>query len=143
MRSEGAIRNLDDLAAIVVGGSSGQPVRVGDVARVQLSSLTRYGAVTRNGQGEAVQGLVLGLRGANAQAVVSGVKARLAEIAPTLPAGITIDAFYDRSNLVERAVGTVSKALLEAIVLVALRAAPSARPADRAKSSFARAPVRS
>jgi len=76
--------------------------------------------VTKSGQGEAVQGLVLGLRGANAQQVVAGVKARLAEIAPTLPAGVTVHAFYDRSNLVGRAVGTVSKALLEAIVLVVL-----------------------
>ena len=95
-------------------------VRVADVAEVRLGALTRYGAVTKSGQGEAVQGLVLGLRGANAQQVVAGVKARLAEIAPTLPAGVTVEAFYDRSNLVGRAVGTVSKALLEAIVLVVL-----------------------
>jgi cobalt-zinc-cadmium resistance protein CzcA len=95
-------------------------VRISDVADVRFGSLTRYGAVTKNGQGEAVQGLVLGLRGANAQSVVAGVKARLAEIAPSFPKGVTIEAFYDRSNLVERAVGTVAKALLEAIVLVVL-----------------------
>jgi cobalt-zinc-cadmium resistance protein CzcA len=70
--------------------------------------------------GEAVEGLVLGLRGANARMVVDGVKARLKEIEPNLPKGVTIQAFYDRSNLVGRAVGTVSKALLEAIVLVVL-----------------------
>ena len=67
-----------------------------------------------------MEGLVLGLRGANAQQVVDGVKARLTEIAPTLPAGVTTEIFYDRGNLVERAVGTVSKALLEAIVLVVI-----------------------
>ena len=120
VRAEGAIATVDDVKAIVLHADKDGVVRVADVAEVRFGALTRYGAVTRNGQGEAVQGLVLGLRGANAQAVVAGVKARLAEIAPTLPAGITIDAFYDRSNLVERAVGTVSKALLEAIVLVVL-----------------------
>jgi hypothetical protein len=71
---------------------------------------------------EAVQGLVLGLRGANAQQVVQGVRARLAELAPLLPAGVKTEVFYDRGNLVKRAVGTVAKALLEAIVLVVLLA---------------------
>jgi heavy metal efflux system protein len=118
VRAEGAIRTLDDVRAIVLRTAGGQVVRVGDVAEVRVGALTRYGVVTRSGQGEAVQGLVLGLRGANAQAVVAGVKARLAELAPTLPPGVRIEPFYDRSQLVERAVGTVSKALLEAIVLV-------------------------
>ncbi|UCV12696.1 efflux RND transporter permease subunit [Dechloromonas denitrificans] len=118
VRAEGAIRQLNDVRAIVVQAKNGHVVRVGDVAEVRLGALTRYGAVTHNGQGETVQGLVLGLRGANARAVVAGVKQRLAEIAPSLPQGVSIDVFYDRSNLVDRAVGTVSKALLEAIVLV-------------------------
>ncbi len=120
VRAEGAIETLDDVRAIVVQAKDGRVIRVGDLAEVRFGALTRYGAVTRNGQGEAVQGLVLGLRGANAQNVVAGVKAKLAEIAPTLPAGTTIEPFYDRSHLVGRAVGTVSKALLEAIVLVVL-----------------------
>ena len=120
VRAEGAIRTVDDVKAIVLQARDGNVVRVGDVAEVRFGALTRYGAVTSNGQGEAVQGLVLGLRGANAQSVVAGVKARLAEIAPTLPQGVTIEPFYDRSNLVGRAVGTVAKALLEAIVLVVL-----------------------
>ncbi len=117
VRTEGAIRSLDDVRAIVVAGRNGV-VRVGDVAQVRVGSLTRYGTVTENGQGEAVQGLVLGLRGANAQQVVAGVRAKLAEIQKTLPAGTTIEPFYDRGNLVERAVATVTKALGEAIVLV-------------------------
>ena len=120
VRAEGAIATLDDVRAIVMETRDGRVVRVGDVAQVRPGALTRYGAVTRNGEGEAVEGLVLGLRGANAQAVVTGVKARLAEIAPTLPEGVRIVPFYDRSDLVERAVGTVSRALLEAIVLVVL-----------------------
>jgi cobalt-zinc-cadmium resistance protein CzcA len=118
VRVEGAIRTLDDLRAVVVSSRNGNIVRVGDVAKVGIGSLTRYGAVTKDGKGEAVEGLVLGLRGANAQSVVDAVRARLAEIEPLLPAGTKIVPLYDRGNLVERAVGTVSKALLEAIVLV-------------------------
>jgi len=120
VRAEGAIRNLDDVRAIVLQARDGLVVRIGDVAEVRFGALTRYGAVSQSGRGEAVQGLVLGLRGANAQLVVEGVKARLAEIAPSLPVGVTVVPFYDRSNLVDRAIGTVSKALLEAIVLVVL-----------------------
>ncbi|WP_150430087.1 efflux RND transporter permease subunit [Dechloromonas sp. CZR5] len=120
VRAEGAIRQLDDVRAIVLQARDGLIVRVGDVAEVRFGALTRYGAVSQSGRGEAVEGLVLGLRGANAQSVVAGVKARLADIAPSLPAGVTIVPFYDRSNLVDRAIGTVSKALLEAIVLVVL-----------------------
>lgn len=120
VRSEGTIKTLDDLRAIVVTRRDGAPVRVGDVAEVRIGSLTRYGVVTKDGKGEAVQGLVLGLRGANAQKVVAAVQAKLLEIAPTLPQGVTTKVFYDRSSLVERAVGTVSKALAEAIVLVVI-----------------------
>ncbi len=120
VRAEGAVKTLEDVRAIVLNSHGGLVTRVGDVAEVRYGALTRYGAVTHSGKGEAVEGLVLGLRGANAQAVVAGVKERLAEIAPTLPAGVTLDVFYDRSNLVERAVGTVSKALFEAIVLVVI-----------------------
>ncbi len=120
VRSEGAIRSLDDLRAIVVSSHDGQVVRVGEVATVRIGHLSRYGAVTKDGKGEAVEGLVLGLRGANAQLVVEGVKARLKEIAPSFPPGVKTEIFYDRGSLVERAVGTVSKALLEAIVLVVI-----------------------
>ncbi|MFN3397016.1 MAG: efflux RND transporter permease subunit [Sulfurimicrobium sp.] len=120
VRSEGAIKTLDDLRAIVVSSRDGQVVRVGDVATVRIGHLSRYGTVTKDGKGEAVEGLVLGLRGANAQMVVNGVKARLKEIAPSLPPGVRTEIFYDRGSLVERAVGTVSRALLEAIVLVVI-----------------------
>jgi cobalt-zinc-cadmium resistance protein CzcA len=118
VRSDGSIRTLDDVRAIAVVSRDGRAVRVGDLAEVRMGGLTRYGAVTQNGREEAVQGLVLGLRGANAQKVVREVKARLEQIASTLPPGITIQPFYDRSELVGRAVNTVSKALMEAIVLV-------------------------
>ncbi|MDC8753026.1 CusA/CzcA family heavy metal efflux RND transporter [Erythrobacter sp. sf7] len=120
VRATGAIRNLDDLAAVVVRAEGGAVVRVGDVAQVRTGSLTRYGAVSKNGEGEAVQGLVIGLRGADAAKVVEGVKARLEEIKPSLPAGMSVDVFYDRSDLITRAVGTVESALLEATVLVVI-----------------------
>jgi len=118
VRAEGSIRNLDDVRAIVVANRNGVPVRIADVAEVRIGALTRYGAVTQNGQGEAVEGLVLGLRGANAREVVTGVRAKLKELAPNLPKGVNINVFYDRGELVNRAVHTVTKALTEAIVLV-------------------------
>jgi cobalt-zinc-cadmium resistance protein CzcA len=120
VRATGAIRTLDDLAAVVVRSGSGAVVRVGDVAQVRTGSLTRYGAVSKNGTGEAVQGLVIGLRGADASKVVEGVKKRLEEIQPSLPAGMSVDVFYDRSDLIGSAVGTVESALLEATVLVVI-----------------------
>jgi cobalt-zinc-cadmium resistance protein CzcA len=118
VRSTGAIRNLDDLGSIVVRAASGGVVRVGDLAKVSVGSLTRYGAVTHNGTGEAVEGLVMSLRGADASKVVAGVKARLDEVAPSLPKGMKVNVFYDRSDLIGHAVGTVEEALLEATVLV-------------------------
>ena len=120
VRADGAIKSLDDVAATVLRSADGRVVRVGDVAEVRFGELTRYGAVTRDGQGEAVEGLVLGLRGANARDVVAAVKQRLDSLAPSLPAGMKVGTFYDRSNLVDRAVQTVGKALLEAVVLVVL-----------------------
>lgn len=120
VRAEGRIRSLEDVRAIVVKVAAGVPVRVGEVATVRIGAITRYGAVTRNGEAESVEGLVLGLRGANARTVVEGVQAKLDELAPTLPPGISIDVFYNRGDLVARAINTVSKALTEAIVLVLL-----------------------
>ncbi len=118
VRSEGRIRDLDDVRAIVVRVAEGVPITVGDVAEVRIGSVTRYGAVTQSGESEAVQGLVLGLRGANARNVVEGVRAKLEDISSALPEGVTTNVFYDRGGLVGRAVGTVARALTEAIVLV-------------------------
>ena len=118
VRTEGSIRTLEDVAAIVVKSDPAQPVRIGDIAEVRLGALTRYGAVTYDGKGEIVEGLVLGLRGANARDVVLGVRAKIAELNPSLPEGVHIRVFYDRGNLVESAIGTVTKALTEATVLV-------------------------
>lgn len=118
VRAEGRLNTLDEVRNTVIKSDAGTPVRVSDVALVKIGSLTRYGAVSKNGQGEVVEGLVLSLRGANAQEVVAGVEARLAEIQSTLPKGVTTKVFYNRGSLVDRAIGGVSKALTEAIILV-------------------------
>ncbi len=120
VRSEGNIKTADDLRAIVLSYKGGNPARLGDVAQVRDGSVTRYGVVTKDGRAEAVQGLVLGLAGANAQKVVDGVTQKLEELKPTLPKGVSISVFYNRAELVKKAVGTVSTALLEATVIVLL-----------------------
>ncbi len=120
VRIESGINGLDDLRHIVIKSVDGVPVTVGQVAQVTLGELTRYGAVTQNGKGEAVEGLVLSLRGANAGQLTTNIKTKLAEISQTLPPGVSIEPFYDRSTLVDKAIHTVSKALLEAFVLVGI-----------------------
>jgi len=118
VRIDADLKTLPDLARIGVKTVAGTVVTVGDVATVETGAMTRYGAVTQNGEGEAVEGLVIGLKGANAGELIARVKKKLADIQKTLPKGVTISPFYDRSALVDRAVGTVTKALMEAAVLV-------------------------
>lgn len=118
VRAEGRIKTLDDLGNLVITQQNGHPIHVRDVATVRIGSITRLGAVTHSGQGETVEGLVLTLRGANAREVVSGVQQRLADLKPSLPRDLKINVFYNRADLVNAAVHTVSKALLEAVVLV-------------------------
>ena len=118
IRAEGRIKDIEDVRSIVVATQNGVSITVADVADVRIGALTRYGAVSQNGTEEVTEGLVLSLRGANAREVVAGVEKKLAEIQPALPKGVKIDVFYNRGHLVERAVHTVVKALLEAVVLV-------------------------
>ncbi|GHF13711.1 cation efflux system protein [Kordiimonas sediminis] len=118
VRTGGAIETLADVGDIIVKSHPVEPVLVRDVATVTLGAITRYGGVTEAGKGETVQGLVLGLRGANAQDVVRGSREILESIEPSLPEGISLHIFYDRSTLIDKAITSVSKALLEAIVLV-------------------------
>ncbi len=118
VRTQGRIQTPEDVRRIVVAERGGVPVTVGDVAQVRIGALTRYGALSENGTGEAVEGLVLSLRGANARQVVEGVRAKLDQLAPALPPGIQLKVLYDRGKLVDRAVHTVVKALVEAIGLV-------------------------
>ena len=120
VRTVGQLRNAADIANITITTRDGVAVRIKDVARVRIGSLTRYGAVTADGKGEAVTGLVLLRKGANSRSTVEGVKRELAALAPALPKGVTIIPFYDRTELVDEAVSTVQIALGEAVVLVLL-----------------------
>jgi cobalt-zinc-cadmium resistance protein CzcA len=120
VRAVGAVQSIGDLEALVLANRAGKVVRLGDVATVRMGSLTRYGAVTKDGKAEAVEGLVIALRGADSRQVVEGVQKRLDELTKALPAGTSIKVFYDRSDLIGRAIGTVEEALLEATVLVVI-----------------------
>jgi cobalt-zinc-cadmium resistance protein CzcA len=118
VRTEGNITSLDDLRAIVIKVEGTTPIRVSDIAEVRIGEMSRNGVVTESGKAEAVEGLVLGLAGANARQVVAGVEKKIAELTPTLPKGTKIKVFYNRADLVNKAVHTVTKSLVEAIVLV-------------------------
>jgi cobalt-zinc-cadmium resistance protein CzcA len=120
VRVTGAIGDHDDIGNTLVDNAEGERILLSQVARITTGSMERYGAVTADGGAEAVQGLVIGLRGANSRDVVQGVKDKIVELEATLPVGTRIDVFYDRTVLIESAVGTVSQALLEAVVLVIL-----------------------
>jgi len=120
VRTVGQLKDAEDIGDVTVVTRGGVPLRVKDVAAVRLGSLTRYGAVTANAQGEVVTGIVLLRRDANSRSTVVGVKRAFAELAPTLPKGVTVIPFYDRSELINTAIGTVEIALGEAVVLVLL-----------------------
>ncbi|WP_375205475.1 efflux RND transporter permease subunit [Hyphococcus sp.] len=118
VRSLGAVVTAGDIEKLVVRHAATGVVRVGDVANVTTDSLTRYGSVTKDGKGEAVEGIVVALRGADARKVVAGVEARLEELAASFPDGVEVKVFYNRSDLIEKAVSTVTEALILATVLV-------------------------
>ncbi|MGY6276786.1 efflux RND transporter permease subunit [Methylomonas sp. MgM2] len=120
VRAEGRIKDEQDVRSIVVSQHGGRPIRVEDVAEVRIGALTRYGAVSKDGDGEVVTGVILSLRGANARQTVESIEAKLAELEKTLPQGVKVSVFYNRGDLVSKAVNTVSKALIEAIVLVVI-----------------------
>ncbi|MCF7968392.1 MAG: CusA/CzcA family heavy metal efflux RND transporter [Methylococcaceae bacterium] len=120
VRTEGRITTLEDVRNIVVAERNYIPITVGDIAEVRLGSLTRYGAVSQNGKGEVVEGLVLSLRGANVRLVVEGIEKKLEEIRPALPKGVEVNVFYNRSHLVNKATQTIVHALIEATVLVVI-----------------------
>ncbi len=120
VRTTGQLRGADDIRAVTVAAREGVPVHIGDVAEVRVNSLTRYGAVTADGEGEVVTGLALLRKGANSGATVAGVKRELEALKASLPDGVHIVPFYDRTELVSKALWTVEKALGEAVVLVLL-----------------------
>jgi cobalt-zinc-cadmium resistance protein CzcA len=118
VRVEGALTTISDIESLQIRGQNGQTVRLDQVASVNIGSLTRYGAVSADGRSEAVEGLVIGLRGVNARELISNLNQKLEEINAALPQGTHTQVFHERSVLIEGAVNTVSKALIEAVVLV-------------------------
>ena len=120
VRTVGQLRDPDDIRSITVATRDGVPLHISDVAKVRINSLTRYGAVTADGEGEVVTGLALLRKGANSRTTVDGVKRELEALKTALPEGVHIVPFYDRTELVTQAVWTVEKALGEAVVLVLL-----------------------
>lgn len=118
IRGEGLIEKLDDINNIVVANTNGIPVLIKDIGTVDFGFAPRYGALTRNGKGETVGGVVLMQKGENAVQVIERVKERMATIEKYLPEGLGIDVFVDRTKLIERATHTVSTNLLEGALIV-------------------------
>ena len=120
IRGLGTVNSLEDIEKIVVATRGGVPVLVRDVARVHFGHATRFGAVTRNGEGEVVAGITLMLKGENFQEVIANVKERIASIRKSLPEGVVIEPFIDRTQLVDRVTGTIERNLLEGGIIVIL-----------------------
>ena len=119
IRSEGLIGSISDLEEIVVKRlPSGIPVQIRDVAKVQLGQANRYGAFTYNDKGEVTGAVVMMLKGANSSLVIEKVKERIEQIRKTLPEGVEIDAYLDRTKLVNNAISTVTKNLAEGALIV-------------------------
>lgn len=118
IRGIGVAKTLDDLRNIAVKTVNGIPVKVADVADVRMGHATRFGAVTRNGEGEVVVGIAIMLKGENFQEVSQRVKSRIAQIQHSLPEGVVIEPFIDRTNLVDRVEGTIAHNLIEGGLIV-------------------------
>ncbi len=119
IRGVGLIESVADIESVVVTTRDhGTPILVGDIAEVRIAPMVRQGAVTRDGRGEVVTGIVMMLLGENSNEVARAVDERIEEIRPYLPDGVTIDTYYDRTELVDRTIKTVAKNLIEGGVLV-------------------------
>ena len=119
IRSDGLIGSIDDIENISIKNTeSGTPLFIRDVANVKIGFATRYGAMTYNDQGEVSGAIVMMLKGANSNDVIKNVKERIAQIQKTLPEGVVIEPFLDRSKMVNNAIGTVEKNLLEGALIV-------------------------
>ena len=119
IRSEGLIGKIEDIENIAIKSTaSGTPLFIRDVAEVKIGFATRYGAMTYNYQGEVSGAVVMMLKGANSSDVIKNVKERVAQIQKTLPKGVVIEPFLDRTKMVNNAIGTVEKNLLEGALIV-------------------------
>jgi len=120
VRGRGYLRNVTDIESITLRSEAGVPVRLGDVARVELGPDERRGIAELNGEGEVASGIVIQRFGANALSVIASAKARIAEILPSLPKGVEIVPVYDRSELITRAIETLKMTLIEEMAIVAI-----------------------
>lgn len=118
IRGVGQIHQLEHIEGIVIASRNGVPVRVSDVAEVAVGSTLRQGAVTKDGDGEVVTGIVMMRMGANARTVVQDLKVRVAQVQRTLPDGVSLKSFYDRTDLINSTINTVKTNLFEGAVLV-------------------------
>jgi Cu(I)/Ag(I) efflux system membrane protein CusA/SilA len=119
VRGKGYLRGKADLEQLVVKSDRGTPVRIADIARVELGPDERRGIAELNGEGEVVSGIAVARHGQNALEVIGNIKAKLAEVAAGLPEGVRIEAVYDRSELIERAIATLKTTLAEEALIVA------------------------
>lgn len=120
VRGRGYLKNIDDIGNVVLKANRGTPVRISDIARVELVPAERRGISELNGEGEVTSGIVMARFGQNALDVIANVKNKIAEITPGLPAGAEIIPVYDRSQLIERAIGNLKWTLLEESAIVAI-----------------------
>ncbi len=120
VRGKGYLRGADDIALLVLKSDKGTPVLVRDIGRVELVPDERRGLAERNGEGEVVSGIAVARYGQNALEVISNLKAKVQELAPGLPEGVTVETLYDRSDLIHRAIDNLQRTLLEESVIVAL-----------------------
>ncbi|MDD3005048.1 CusA/CzcA family heavy metal efflux RND transporter [Flavobacterium sp.] len=118
IRSEGLIGNIEDIENIAVPTKNNQILFLRDIARIKTGNATRFGALCYNDQGEVAGAVVMMLKGANSNEVINNVKERIAQIQKTLPEGVVIEPFLDRSKMVKHAIGTVEKNLLEGALIV-------------------------
>lgn len=124
IRGQGYLKNKDDIEkTIIKTGSNGIPLIIGNLAKVQIGGDIRRGSIDKNGEGEAVGGIIVMRNGENAQKVIDRVKLKIEEIKPGLPNGVNIAVSYDRSTLIKEAVGTLERALIEASIIVAIMVA--------------------
>ncbi len=119
VRGKGYLRGIGDLEMLVVKSEAGTPVLIRDIARVELLPDERRGLTELNGEGEVVSGIAMARYGENALEVIRNLKAKVSEISAGLPPGVTIEAVYDRSDLIHRAIATLKTTLIEESLIVA------------------------
>ena len=120
VRGRGYLRGREDIEQLVVKAEQGTPVTIRDIARVELVPDERRGLTELNGEGEVVSGIAMARYGQNALEVIHNVKAKIAEVSSGLPAGVTVETVYDRSELIHRAIDTLKRTLIEEALIVAL-----------------------